>query len=828
MANAKTTKKSFIKRIMALIFLFNVIFIILFVGMTYFTTKINIMGDTGTIVINSAVSASKTLDDYFSSAVLPLAMLSSNPKVDSFIKGDTSLAEDTLEIISGMTSASDELCTLWCVSDSTGEIISDRGIVDNVVISDYKWYGEIKESDVSAMQIFMRDDGYNSFVDSDSQIIITLPIIKDGVFTGCVGAEITVARLAANLRDSVYSEGVYPIVLDEGGRIVSSPRGTGNFDSIFDNTEITLGALLADHRISGVMDEFKTGSITNYIMTETSQMGWKAVIIYDGRIAADSFNKMYLQQIIILACLFVLELIATLNVVRHETKDIPEISSSIAQISEGNYNIRIHSHSENEIGLIADSVDNLACTLEEKIAEIYDYTNIDKTTGLWNRYKMYEVIGNKIDDLTETGGRLAILFVDIDNFKWINETLGHKLGDDFLKMFGERLKKCVPSVFRFSGDEFIIPVEIKDDAGIIEEVITALRKEFSEPMKILHDRLYAQFSVGISIFPDDDTNLDMLLRDADIAMSRAKERGKGRTAYYSTSLHQNVVSKATIAQKLNKALERNEFYLNFQPIISVYNGDIHGFEVLIRWESQDLGYVPPSEFVQIAEETGAIAEIGMWIFETGCRYLKQMNEYNKDIIMSINVSPIQMKKPGFLDQVVRTIQVLGLNPANIQVEITETSFVDMLDGSDDIIQKIADMGIAIALDDFGTGYSSFSYLKDMPIKCLKVDKSFVDKISSKHKDYQITGSIIDMVRNLGIKTVVEGVESIEQYNILSEMKCDYIQGFLMSKPLSANDAIEFVRQYDELHKPSRRSLEESSNKLAAEKLERQKKKSVAG
>lgn len=822
MAKKAAFRKSFIKRIMALIFLFNVIFIILFVGMTYFTTKLNITGDTGTIVENSANAASKTLDDYFRSASIPLAILRENPRLMRFLEGSPETAGDVQEIISGMVSASDELCTLWCVSETLGTVISDRGILDNIVISDYQWYSSVAEYGRENMLVFIRDDGYNSFVGSDSQLIIVTPVIENGSFIGCVGAEITIDKLVSAVNGSVYSEGVYPMILDASGKIVSAPSGDEEFNRIFEDSEYTIGTLLAEYRTSGIINSFQSGRTTNYIMTEGSEMGWRTVIIYDGRIADDTFNRMYLQQIIILACLFMLELIATLNVVRHETKDIPEISSSIAEISAGNYDFRIHSRSDNEIGLIANSVDNLACTLEEKIAEIYDYTNIDKTTGLRNRYKMYEYISELIEKGEDH--RFALLFVDIDNFKWINETLGHRLGDEFLKIFGQRLHDVTDTVFRFSGDEFIIPVEIKEDYGVVEEMIANVRSQFSEPIKILNDRLYAQFSVGISIFPNDDTNPDMLLRDADIAVSRAKEKGKGNTAYYSASLHQNVLSKATIAQKLNKALERNEFFLNFQPIISVYNGDIHGFEVLIRWESEELGYVPPPAFVQIAEETGAIEAIGTWIFETACRYLKHMNEYNKEIIMSINVSPIQLKNPGFLDKIVRTIEVFGLDPANIQVEITETSFVDIIDGGPEIIQKIADMGISIALDDFGTGYSSFSYLKDMPIKCLKVDKSFVDEISSKHKDYQITGSIIDMVRNLGIKTVVEGVESIEQYNILSEMKCDYIQGFLMSKPLSADDAIEFVMQYDELHKPSRQSLEESSNKLAAERLARQKKK----
>ncbi|MDE7293789.1 MAG: bifunctional diguanylate cyclase/phosphodiesterase, partial [Oscillospiraceae bacterium] len=471
---------------------------------------------------------------------------------------------------------------------------------------------------------------------------------------------------------------------------------------------------------------------------------------------------------------------------------------------------------------IARSVDELAQKLQDQNKQIDDYRNIDPTTQLKNRYRLYEYLNDLAVSRDETRQRFALLFVDIDNFKWITETLGHKLGDEFLRTFGQRLRAVVPNVFRFSGDEFVVVTEFNEDYGVIEDVVKKLRMEMAEPIEILNDKLYAQFSVGVSVFPDDDTNLDMLLRDADIAVSRAKEKGKGRTAYFNPSFHQKLANKATIAQKLNKALENNEMFLKFQPIISVRNGDIHGFEVLVRWENDELGHVPPFTFVQIAEETGAIVEIGTWIFETGCRYLKRMNEYNSDIIMSINVSAVQLKKKDFIDKVVRTLEIFHIDPKNLQIEITETCLVDFAQGGNNVLQKLADLGISLALDDFGTGYSSFGYLKDMPIKTLKVDKSFVDEICNKNKDLQITGSIIDMVRNLGIKTVVEGVESIEQYNILSEMQCDYIQGFLMSKPLSANDAMEFVKSYDELHKPNRRSLEENSNRLAAEREEKEK------
>ena len=815
-------KTSFIKRIIALITLFNVIFIFLFVGMTYIITKSNISGDVNSVLIDSSQAASDAIADYINNMSDAVRLIAGNGDTARLLSDPLSDAEKVFENMDKTMICSGKPAAIWCVSDKDGSFFANGGVKGNIVPEDYEWLSDAENSSLDSPMVFVPDSSYARFIDCASQIVIVMPVRLDGEFVGCAGIELSADVVSDKIADRLRNDGIYSVVYDNSGNVLFTPEKVKALSSLLENSDYDVATLTECVENTGSVTEFKTGKTTSYAMSQVSFGGLRVLTVFDGNVADGSFMRLYSQQIIILACLFVLELIATLNVIRHEAKDIPEISNSIAEISAGNYNFRINSSSENEIGLIAKSVDDLAQTLQDKNAVIDDYMTLDPTTGLQNRYKLYEYIEDLIVSRDESRKRFALLFIDIDNFKWITETLGHRQGDEFLKIFGQRLKKVVPRVFRFSGDEFVILADLNDDFGIIDELIANLRKEFIEPIEILNDKLYVQFSVGISVYPDDDTNPDMLLRDADIAMSRAKEKGKGRTSYYNAALHQTVLSKATIAQKLNKALENNEMFLNFQPIISVQNGDIHGFEVLVRWESEELGSVPPFTFVQIAEETGAIVEIGTWIFETGCRFLKRMNEINPDIIMSINVSPVQLKKKDFLDKVRRTINVFQVNPANIQVEITETSLVEFIDGNNDTIQKLADMGIALALDDFGTGYSSFGYLKDMPIKTLKVDKSFVDEICSKHKDYQITGSIIDMVKNLGIKTVVEGVESIEQYNILAEMKCDYIQGFLMSKPLNASDAMEFVETYEELHKPSRRSLEENSNKLAAERLERER------
>lgn len=815
-------RKSFIKKIIVLIFVFNVIFVALFSCMTYIITKSNVSGDVTHVIDSAVTSAARGMNEYIDYAKVPLDAIAGSAaeageSTDAAVP-DMSELQHEIRLLSGSFGG---ITKLWYLT-ADGVLVTSEDITDGIVTADYDWFSDMYKSDGGNAMVYSHAEG-GTFLDKSSAVMVVRSVWKDEEFIGCAAAELSQEGIADKLSDSTVGSGVCSVLSDRTGKILCMTCSEDEMKDIIGGND--LSELIVEGAAS---PSFRSGRTTNYISCRTFPTGWKLTVIYDGTVADGSFSRLYMQQVVILACLFVLELIATLNVIRHEAKDIPEISRSIEEISRGNFNTRIGSASVNEIGLIARSVDELARQLQDQNKQIDDYRNIDPTTHLKNRYRLYEYLDDLAVSRDESRQRFALLFVDIDNFKWITETLGHRLGDEFLRTFGQRLQSAVPNVFRFSGDEFVVVTEFNEDFGIIDQLIADLRQAMSEPIEILNDKLYAQFSVGVSVYPDDDTNVDMLLRDADIAVSRAKEKGKGRTSYYNAAFHQKLANKALISQKLNKALENNEMFLKFQPIISVQNGDIHGFEVLVRWENDELGSVPPFTFVQVAEETGAIVEIGTWIFETGCRYLKRMNEYNSDIIMSINVSPVQLKNKDFVEKVIRTIEVFQINPANLQVEITETSLVDCAKGGSSILNRLADLGISLALDDFGTGYSSFGYLKDMPIKTLKVDKSFVDEICSKHKDYQITGSIIDMVRNLGIKTVVEGVESIEQYNILSDMKCDYIQGFLMSKPLSAEDAIEFVKRYDELHKPSRRSLEENSNKLAAERQEREKQHPESG
>ncbi len=810
----KIYQESFVKRLVLQISVFNVIMVIAFSLMTYSLTKTNTTSNMDeTIATISNVSAA-TVEDFVSDATGPLKYISSSELIISYMSGSSSDSNDVYNMLLAAASSSDDVLAMWCINEDGDTFVGTDGTEMNVELSQCSWYEDFKYMSIPTHIYYAVNSDTTVFYSSNVDILVVYPVVVDNRTLGYIGAEVSTKSLANSVLNTSLN-GVYAFLYTDDGDVLVSTEGS--MKVIGDNLS----------KVKQSSDGYGTyAEIDNMYYTKTAIKGvdLTLVVLFEKESVSSTFNRLITQQIIILICLFVLEIVATINVIRHESKDIPSISGSIAEISAGNYNFRINSASKNEIGMIANSVDAMAKALQDKNAVIDDYAKLDPTTGLQNKYRMYDKIDDLIISRDETRPRFALLFIDIDNFKWTTETLGHRHGDVFLRIFGQRLKEVTKDVYRFSGDEFVVLMNLMhpDDDDEIDEMIAKLKAKFIEPIEVLHNKLYAKFSVGVSIFPTDETNADLLLRDGNIAVSRAKEKGKERVSYYNSSQHKSLLNKTTIVRELEHALENGELFLNYQPIIAVDGGAIHGFEALLRWESSELGYMSPVNFVHIAEETGAIVKIGQWIFETACRRLKIMNEYNSEIVMSVNVSPVQMKDPDFLDNIKRAIKITGVNPKNIQIEITEGSLVDdKIAGP--IITALNDMGMALALDDFGTGYSSMQYLKDYPIKTLKVDKSFVDEICNKHKDYRITGSIIDMVRGLNIKTVVEGVESIDQYNILVEMKCDYIQGFLMSKPLSEKDSLEFVVKYDELHKPNAEMLEHNSNVLAEEKLERQMK-----
>ncbi len=779
-------RTSFSAKLGAILTAMCILILLCFTGVKYIVTS----SDSGKTIKNSVNSELNTIsiaaESYMGGFAQNVRAMTNGPVIKRWLANENNSGEVSA-LCGTLAESSSDVSSVWVIRDSSGEFVSQSS-TGMVRLSDAVWYNSLYLSN-DKLQVFTLDSGIGT---NEECVAVISAVTDNDRVIGFVGEEIPLSKV----REFFGS-----FDLPAGKVVITDPSGKTIFSGGSSDSE-----------------EADPDSESFFSLRNCEKISRWDICIYadykefSGR-GAEAFSK----EVLLLMALLVLMIAVILNVVRHECRHIPQISRSIAEISAGNYNFRINDSSDNEIGLIARSVDDLACTLQEKNALIDEYSNTDIQTGAKNRVKMYEAIEDFIVSRDETRPRFGIIFFDIDNFRWINETLGHRYGDMLLKEFADRLKIVFDKVYRFGSDMFTAIVDIEEDTSVIDEKIESLNDILGEPITIITSPLYIRCSEGIAIYPDDGTSADTLLRCAEIALGRSKEKGKNRLSYFSRSQHNRVTDKAAISQLLTHALEKGELYLNYQPIISTADRSLHGFEVLLRWESEELGFVPPSKFVEIAEETGEIVKIGTWIFETGCRFLKQLNEYNKDVIMSINVSPVQLSKHDFMDNVLRTLEVTHVNPSNIQVEITETSLVNFADRSSEYIKEMSRLGLGIALDDFGTGYASLNYLKEFPISCLKVDKSFVDNIASGENDYKITDSIIDMVHSMGIKTVAEGVETMAQYNSIVGMECDYIQGFLMSKPMAESAALEFVRMYDEMYKPDNRRLLESEMRLLSEK-----------
>lgn len=421
----------------------------------------------------------------------------------------------------------------------------------------------------------------------------------------------------------------------------------------------------------------------------------------------------------------------------------------------------------------------------------------DSLTDLPNRAMFMKSLKVELGKATTEGAKGAVLFIDLDNFKNINDTLGHDYGDKLLIELSQKLnllKRDKDIICRFSGDEFLILHPFHDN----EELITyaeELMDIFNGALQVQEKQIHITASVGISLYPVHGTDANSLLKNADTAMYKAKDSGKGTYAFYDTEMYMALQRKANIEEILRTAIEKNEFTLLYQPQYNISDGSICGFEALLRLNCKELGFISPAEFIPIAEETGYIVEIGSWVLTSACLQAAHWRSKGLNFAcIGVNISSIQIHQPGFVAMVKEVIAETGITPESLELEITETVLMKSLDSNIEILKDLRDMGIRIALDDFGTGYSSLNYLRKIPITTLKVDKSFIDNLCSSTKEKAIIESIIEMAHHMDLKVVAEGVETAEQLHILNDKYCDKVQGYLFSKPLPAIDAENLIKK----------------------------------
>jgi len=548
---------------------------------------------------------------------------------------------------------------------------------------------------------------------------------------------------------------------------------------------VTAAEVLPDMRLFVVLPE-----------TEVLQAGYHVALI----VAAITLVTVVLTA----ACLFLALHYLVISPVQR-------LESLSREIGRGQLDIHNTLDTKDEIGQLASAFQDMAHSLKRSNEQIRYIAYHDTLTGLPNRAMFREYVNHVIADARRGDKQFALLFLDIDDFKRVNDTLGHQAGDRLLREVTERLSQCLRRgdymaridsfsepdelLARLGGDEFVILLpNIKDPhapGSLARRLIVAL----AEPVVLDDHEFFISASIGVTLFPSDGEDADELIKNADIAMYHAKEEGKNDYQFYLESMNVLAHERLAMETRLRRALENNELRLHYQPQVDTVSGAIVGLEALLRWHVPEEGFIPPAVFIPVAEETGLILALGEWAINEACR---QSSAWQRAGLaapsISVNVSGVQFGKQD-VPRIIRTaLEKHGLAARQLEVEITESVIMSQPERAVKELSAIRDLGVDIALDDFGTGYSSFSYLHRFPIDTLKIDRSFVLQMGSKAENTEIVAAIIAMAHILKLRVIAEGIEDLNQYTILSERGCDVIQGYLFSRPLPAEQVPQLLRE----------------------------------
>jgi len=453
------------------------------------------------------------------------------------------------------------------------------------------------------------------------------------------------------------------------------------------------------------------------------------------------------------------------------------------------------------IAVIQDISENkrAAEALKESEEQFRVLAHFDLLTGLPNRALFYDRLAHALALARRNRWWLAVLFIDVDRFKHVNDTFGHAAGDQLLKQVSERLGECVRSddtVGRLSGDEFAIVLSRLTAPGDAAVVSKKIIDELNKPFELEGTELFVTASIGITVFPTDSVEQDALIRNADVAMYRAKDRGRNNYQFYTPEMNRRTREMLSMESELRRAIERDELVLHYQPKVSLTTGLITGVEALLRWQHPERGLVPPGEFIPLLEETGLVVQAGAWVLRAVCRQLNEWRSRGVAVVpVAVNLSARQFLSPDLGPMIKSILEENDVGPELLEVEITESAIMTDVEEASRTLEYLQALGVASAIDDFGTGYSSLGYLKRFPLRALKVDRSFVDEITTDADDAHITQAVISMAHSLGLKVIAEGVETEAQLAFLLRYGCDEVQGFLFSRPVAADACAAAITDY---------------------------------
>lgn len=440
---------------------------------------------------------------------------------------------------------------------------------------------------------------------------------------------------------------------------------------------------------------------------------------------------------------------------------------------------------------------------KDSTEDIEKLTNYDLLTGLPNWDLFVERLHQLVEAETDKQQLIGVVFVDLDNFTKVNDSLGREAGDKLLNKAAQRLKSCLQefdTLARLDGDEFGVIISRQESRDNINQQVQMMLQGFSQPFILdigqgEQKKFFITISVGIAFYPEDGTEAEQLIKNAELAMHKVKEKGKDHHRFYSQDMNDEVVKEIEMENKLRQALTEDNFVLYYQPQIDIQSNQVCGLEALIRWQDPEMGLVSPGEFIPLAEKTGLIIPIGNWVLQTACQEVKNLHQQGfSDLKLGVNLSARQFQDNQLIDKVDQALQKTELEPQYLELELTESIIMDDVEGSIERLFELKEQGVQFSIDDFGTGYSSLSYLKRFPIGTLKIDRSFVGEVPTNVDNTAIVKAIIDLAHNLDLNVVAEGAETAEQVNFLEDNNCDEVQGFYYSRPLPKDELINFMEE----------------------------------
>ncbi|MDH5484924.1 MAG: EAL domain-containing protein [Gammaproteobacteria bacterium] len=432
--------------------------------------------------------------------------------------------------------------------------------------------------------------------------------------------------------------------------------------------------------------------------------------------------------------------------------------------------------------------------LKEARQKMEQLAYVDSLTGLANRVLFRDRLEQVLKVVQRSSSKAGLLYLDLDQFKRINDSLGHDVGDALLMKVAENLRQCVrhqDTVARMGGDEFVILLTDIEGVSGASAVARKILRSMARPVRLLKHEIIITPSIGITMAPDDSLNADILLKNADLAMYRAKSQGRNNYQFFTEEMNARVLDHLVIENELRSAIENDELLLNFQAQKSIETGELLGAEALIRWQHPEKGLVDPEYFIPIAETAGLMIPLGKWVLRKACREWRAMELAGMPALrLAVNLSTRQFRDPDLISSIQDILDETGFKPIQLELEITETTLMEHLDHAIGVLDKIKALGISISIDDFGTGYSSLNYLKRLPLDALKIDKTFIDDIPNDKDDMEIAAAVIAMAHKLNLKVIAEGVETQEQWDFLKANQCDMGQGFIVSKPILAEQFLK--------------------------------------